>query len=461
MGHAVRMKSRKFHILKIGAWALAGFVVAVVGVITIWRLSLISQNKARLKAIAARGEPVDSLALNQSYQHVPDSENAALMWLGAASEMTAEAVDYRSWNKFKLPDRGAAAPEAQIVFARGILASNQTALATCRRASGLPRTRYPIDLTLGMNTLLPHLSRINRLSKLLRAEAFLAVENQEPGRAVDAIETLLALGRSLSLEPAVASQNVSRDADTLAFRTTEYAINRLRLTGQQLQRLIAAFARSEDTNSLYRSLLGERAAFVTAAKDPQGTIGAMGGPGITPSPFEEALQSSVWRIIQWTGFFERDFAFGVDALTTNVARAQLPDPQRFASRTNWPVIEARAQNGFYLLSRMFLPPQVRLIERDTEHRAHARVAQTALAIERYRLSHDGASPENLNALIPAFLPAVPVDPFDGQPLRFQRRHSGYVVYSIGIDAKDDGGAERPAKPKEQDRWDVTFIVERK
>src|SRR5687768_9473094 len=99
------MKRREFQILKIGALVLVGFIVAVVGVITFWRLSLNSQNTARLKAIAARGEPVDTLALNQSYLQAPDSENAALLWLDAASEMTAEAANRTNWSKFKLPAR--------------------------------------------------------------------------------------------------------------------------------------------------------------------------------------------------------------------------------------------------------------------------------------------------------------------------------------------------------------------
>jgi len=453
------MKRRKFGILKIGALLLVGFVVAVVGVITFWRLSLNSQNKARLKAIAARGEPVDTVALNQSYLHVPDSENAAVVWLDAASEMTPEAAHYKTWSKFKLPARGASATEEMMAFAQGIVTSNADALATCRQAAVLSRTRYPIDLTPGMNTLLPHLSRLRRLGGLLQAETLVAVEHHDSGRAVDAIATALGLGRSLSLEPLMVSQNTSHGLDTVAFRSLEYVLNRVRLTDLQLTGLIGAFARGEDTNSLYRSLLGERATFVTAGRDPQGTISGWASAP-PPSPYQQALVDSVWAIIGWTGFFERDFAFGVDALTTNIALAKLPDPDRFAARTNWTPVETRAREGYYPLSSILLPSVPRAIERDTEDRARARVAQTALAIERYRLAHGDELPENLTALVPRFLPSVPIDPFDGQSMRYQRKQSGYVVYSIGMDAKDNGGKERPAKPKTTDEWDVTFIVDR-
>jgi hypothetical protein len=48
-------------------------------------------------------------------------------------------------------------------------------------------------------------------------------------------------------------------------------------------------------------------------------------------------------------------------------------------------------------------------------------------------------PERLDELTPAFLPAIPFDPFDGQPLRFKRDGSDVVLYSIGPDDVDDGG----------------------
>ena len=34
---------------------------------------------------------------------------------------------------------------------------------------------------------------------------------------------------------------------------------------------------------------------------------------------------------------------------------------------------------------------------------------------------------------------VQIDPFDGKPLRYLLRGDGVIVYSIGPDAKDDGG----------------------
>lgn len=70
--------------------------------------------------------------------------------------------------------------------------------------------------------------------------------------------------------------------------------------------------------------------------------------------------------------------------------------------------------------------------------AYARVIETACAVERYALAN-GRFPETLEALVPAYLEAVPPDPFDGLPLRYIPGEAGYIVYSIGRDREDDGG----------------------
>jgi hypothetical protein len=68
------------------------------------------------------------------------------------------------------------------------------------------------------------------------------------------------------------------------------------------------------------------------------------------------------------------------------------------------------------------------------------LGETAIALRLYRKEH-GRYPENLSALVPRYLPSVPADPFDGKPLRYRREGTGFRLWSIGPDRKDDGGVE--------------------
>jgi hypothetical protein len=75
-----------------------------------------------------------------------------------------------------------------------------------------------------------------------------------------------------------------------------------------------------------------------------------------------------------------------------------------------------------------------------------RAAVVALAAEQFRQA-TGRWPTSLGELVPRYLAAVPCDPIDGQPLRLARRPDGIVIYSIGPDGKDDGGAVDAPSPR--------------
>jgi hypothetical protein len=63
---------------------------------------------------------------------------------------------------------------------------------------------------------------------------------------------------------------------------------------------------------------------------------------------------------------------------------------------------------------------------------------TGIALERYRLKH-GTIPQTLEALVPEFLPEVPKDIYDGEPLRYQVLPDGAPhVWSIWPSGKDEG-----------------------
>lgn len=71
-----------------------------------------------------------------------------------------------------------------------------------------------------------------------------------------------------------------------------------------------------------------------------------------------------------------------------------------------------------------------------------RLLAADLAIEEYLDDH-GRLPKRLQELVPRYLSRLPADPFDNGPLVFRRRDSGYDLYSIGPDGRDDGGHRVP------------------
>jgi hypothetical protein len=112
-----------------------------------------------------------------------------------------------------------------------------------------------------------------------------------------------------------------------------------------------------------------------------------------------------------------------------------------------------------ILCAVLLPAMEKVAMRLARLEARRRTVIVAIAAEHYRLANNGRLPEELRDLVPGHLPQIPVDPFDGEPLRFKKLPTGFVVYSIGPDRVDDGGIEPPQKESQQN-FDVTFVVER-
>lgn len=71
--------------------------------------------------------------------------------------------------------------------------------------------------------------------------------------------------------------------------------------------------------------------------------------------------------------------------------------------------------------------------------AGIRTAAAAVAVARYRQASGGSLPQRLEDLVPALLPAVPIDPFSGRAVLFQANGDAFVVYSLGANRADDGG----------------------
>jgi len=77
----------------------------------------------------------------------------------------------------------------------------------------------------------------------------------------------------------------------------------------------------------------------------------------------------------------------------------------------------------------------------------ANMVTAAIALERFRLAHH-AYPDALAKLVPEFVQAVPIDCMDGHDLRYHLNADGsYLLYSIGEDGVDNGGAPTPKEGK--------------
>lgn len=91
---------------------------------------------------------------------------------------------------------------------------------------------------------------------------------------------------------------------------------------------------------------------------------------------------------------------------------------------------------------VIMPAMTQAVRGAHESAMRLDAAKVAVALEAHRRA-TGAYPASLDELIPRSLPAMPIDRYDGKPLRYALRDGRPVVYSVGSDRTDEGGVIPP------------------
>jgi len=437
----------------------AAFVAVAIVAFIIWRVNLAHEVNAKLAAIRAAGLPTNGAEANNYYTAVPDEENAALKMEKVFALMTN--YNGRRSNEvdaIKFPQRKDTLTQEQLELLAGYCAMNSNALAQAGEAVKFPRCRYPMDLSWGAATLLPHLAKLKAMSRAAEFQSLL-----DTNESSFDISTIIGMAHTLDDEPVVISKLVRIAMLNMAEITLERRLTVGTLDDAKMKHLSELFAEAAKTNQMANGLIGERAAFMRYFRMSYAEIKKLADDSDENSSEQSGppLPGSQPFIFRLTGFFERDQRFYLQAMETNISLAEI-FPRKISTITNIEEqISQTSRHNYYILSSMLLPALGNTIIKEANSLAQVRSAQTALAVERFRLAY-GKLPEKLDGLVPQFLSAVPTDPFDGQPLRYHLLEKGYVIYSIGSDGEDNGGRERPMSIKSTDKthYDITFTVER-
>jgi hypothetical protein len=389
--------------------------------------------EAKLNAIRDGGEPVTLAELDASYVEPPANENAATLYAEAFAAIVVENPDDRTFRE-----------------------QNQKALAPLHQAAARTQCRYPIDIKKGYNTSMPHLPKIKLCAQLLGQQAVFYVTSGRMDMATECVLDGLRMGRSLESEPMLISQIARERAEQFVSGGVVAALTRGGLSVTNLTRLQSALEEAENggTGTYARGYAGERCMDVSLfLGPPQDFADALGivHVSVTASDVQKYRKSST---------NEADFTFCMDQLTSLVAAAKLPFPQSIEGISQWEAQATDAHAKGYLISGGTLKNVGSALEASAIRVGQLRAIRTAVALERYRLAHRTLPPD-LNALVPDYIAAVPMDTFDGKPLRYKKNSPrGYVIYSIGPDRHDDGGAAPKLDSAEVPKGDLGVDVRR-
>lgn len=448
-------KSRKIKFVNILLFLL--FVGVVV--FAYYRIKSKKTLSSRLEAIREAGYPVTFEELDEWYSIPLDEENVAYIILDAGGYYNEPNEDklLPVIGKAELPGRIESMSEETKQAISQFLVQNQKCLDLLHKTAGLEFGRYPIDFTLGLGTQTFHLSEVRKYTQLLQLEAILAAENNTPDAAFHSIKSIFSVAGSMKKEPLLVSQYVHVACQSLGISSIEYTLNRTDFSDEQILELCVLLDKIEDSNGMFNGVLGERVFALDMLMHPNSMYFDINSSNGSINLFSLTPVLFLYRA---AGLSESDSILFLDYTDDVIKAWEIPPYQRQEAAK---ALDLKINNvpKKHILFHQVVPSFGRTIVNDIRKIARIRAARTALAIQRYRSKYNKL-PDSIENVIPDYLDSVPLDPFDGQEIRYKKLNEGYVVYSIGEDQIDDGGREKPKDNKQNGNstYDITFIIEK-
>lgn len=461
-----------------------GIVLGVVILIpVIHHYQLRAATEAYIAQLKAQGEPMELAQVIPP--PVPPEQNGASIFLKAASLLDT------NWNVL-----GSNPPPGMLIVAPGkvmidwsqpdvrsecgtnswqeieaALAKNDEALKLLYQISNYAALDFHLNYSNGVdNILLPHLASSREFAQRLRTKAIDDLHRGDTASAVDCASTMLTLVREMYHDRLIVSELVRIAIAQITLSVNWEILQSTNLTDDQLAELQHNWMNLDFVRAEENALEMERVAGQITAKkwrSPHSefqhdlenysyiwTESGLSNRGVTfLGKIGIRAKMFMWRY-WWSYPDELQLIKGyqISLESTRLAETNyslLTTLREQENKVRKLDIDTNNVDSFYFsdVNRMdlhsLMSASVLSLSQflDIVMRAETtkQMAIAAIALKRYQLKH-GNYPPNLDSLVPEFVPIVPLDPVDGQPLRYRQNADGtFLLYSVGENGKDDGG----------------------
>jgi hypothetical protein len=425
--------------VKRSRWRRALVAVAAllaVGLLAAWWLNgSVDREMAAIFADLDAREPGWQLAdIEAARKQVPDAENSALhiqAILKLGRLYLTHAADYEDHFGDAIPAERML-NDGQIRLLHREFALRAKVREESRKLNDMPNGRFPIRYgDHFLNTMLDS-QRLREVLHLLHHDVMLLAQEGKSEEAMASCRAQLNTARAVGDEPLLLSMLLRFTGQAYTLESLERVLGQGEVSEASLGGMQLALADEAGQSLLVNAMRGERAGqrlIYEAMKSGKLKPTEIAGKSASKK-FDKLLDD--WFPMRVMRHYPEFFR----AQSEWMAIVELPSPERLAKARE---LAAASKDWTNPLQRDFMPAIDNMARAESRLQALLRCAIVGVACERYRLQHKDW-PTSLDALVQAkLLDAVPLDPFDGRPLRFLRTKAGVLVYSVGLDGVDNGG----------------------
>jgi hypothetical protein len=308
-------------------------------------------------------------------------------------------------------------------------------IALLRRAAALPACRFDQDLLdPDISAMLPGLNEERNAANVLNLDAREEIARGRISTAIADAAAILGMSRHIGQRPLLVSGLVGIGIDALGNST--------------LQEALPAVKSRDDLSALHLDELPSMGRVLQQALRGEERFGLL-LYGNMPAMQTEMVKGNAVPVqdtrlmssgVGLVGAFFRVFFLDSDAYLKLMQDVQNRSIEPYYKVGDQYTDIYRVKNGHGLFTSILVPSLTRTFNTLARVEAMDACARAAVAMTRNRLDH-GTLPSHLDELMPVYLDEVPIDPFDGRPLRLTIKSDRWIVYSIGPDLVDDGGVD--------------------
>jgi hypothetical protein len=388
---------------------------------------------------------------------LPEDANSARVVVAVHRMLPRGALDYKVMEPLdNLPQPPELLDKPRADLLQRELKPLSSALALARRLADMPAGRHHLTIAPNpIDTLLTDQDNTRAVFNLLRYDALHLAQQGDAKGALRSCRAIINAARSLDDEPFIISQLIRIAGIGVAAGAIERSLALGEPPPEEMASLQKLLAQEEAHPTLLVALRGERAIqhrLFNGLKDGSIDLDEISG-GTSGGGLMKALGGLTQKSMA-----RREHPEILEMMNRAIDVARLPEHEQPAADKALDE-ELRKLPRNLVLVRLLMPAQSKFSA--ATHRKTAMLCglRALLALERYRRDK-GTWPAKLDDLTPKLLKTVPLDPYDGKPLRYRRVKDGVIVYSVGPDGKDDGGNIDRAKPTDPGTdlgfqlWDV-------